>query len=112
VQILLAPIDPPVGGRCWSVSVVNDGPSPIGVVEVVSVDYEWGDAGNEERVGTRVGPIAPGETREIYRETDTELRTSLTLRVDGKPWYAELGKLYGSKGRPARTIVPTALGGD
>jgi hypothetical protein len=87
------------------VRVVNDGDRPIGVIEVESVDYEWGDLGNSEKIGTRVGPIEPGATVEIYRETDTEVRTSLTLKVDGRAHVIELGKLYAPKGRAPRTVA-------
>ena len=62
--------------------------------------------GNEEKIGTTHGPIPPGATVEIYRETDTEVRTSLRLQVDGKRCYFELGKLYAPKGPESRTIDP------
>jgi hypothetical protein len=102
MHLVLAPISE--GDRCWSVRFVNDGPAPVGLVEVVAVDYEWGDMGNEEKLDLRCGPIAPGETREIYRETDTEVRTSLSLRIDGKDYYVELGTLYAPKGQAPRTF--------
>ena len=106
MKIVLAPLLPPQGDRCWSIRLVNDGKEPIREVVVVSVDYEWGDMGNEEKIGTTHGPIPPGATVEIYRETDTEVRTSLRLQVDGKRCYFELGKLYAPKGPESRTIDP------
>lgn len=105
MRLLLAPIEPPDGELCWSVRFVHD--KPVREVLVESVDYEWGDQGNERKLGHRFGPLAPGVEVEIYRETDTEVRTSLTLSVDGLRWYAELGKLY--RDRPPRTITPQRL---
>jgi outer membrane protein assembly factor BamB len=78
---------------------VNDGDEVIERVVVESVDYEWGDRGNAKRqLGTAFGPIAPGTSVEVLRETDTEVRTSVTLLVRDATGehriVAELGKLY------------------
>ena len=102
MKLVLAPIDPPQGELCWSVRFVNDGAAPVRELVIVSVDYEWGDQGNERAIGARFGPIAPGAECEVYRESDTEVRTSLTLKIDGKDSYVELGKLV--VGKPARTF--------
>lgn len=106
----LVPLVPSQAGCCWSVCAVNDGAAPVEKVELESVDYGWGDVGNLRQLKTTFGPIAPGAELEIYREKDTEVSTSLTLRVDGDRYYAELGKLYPPKGRPPRTITLQPLG--
>lgn len=96
--VAATPIDPPEGDLCWRFHFVNDSDEPIESVVVESVDYEWGDSGNGRRVGTRFGPIPARTSLEIFKETDTEVRTSLTLRVRGpggeQSVVAEFGRLY------------------
>ncbi len=105
--IAATPIDPPEGDLCWAFHVVNDSDEAIESLIVESVDYEWGDMGNREAVGKRFGPIAPRTALEVHRETDTEVRTSLTLLVRGpsgeRRVVAEFGKLYRARG-PLVTI--------
>jgi len=97
--IAATPINPPEGDKYWRFHFINDSPEPVGSVVVESVDYEWGDQGNSETVGTRFGPVAPGASVELLNETDTEVRTSLMLLVDGRRIVAEFGKLYAAPGR-------------
>lgn len=108
------PIDPPEGDLCWLFHFINDTEVPIESVEVQRVDYEWGDMGNGQEVGRRFGPIAPGASVEIYKETDTEVRTSLTLRVRSSRGeqriLAEFGKLYRTPSQPVRIPVLGRLG--
>ncbi|MBI3858584.1 MAG: hypothetical protein HY293_23100 [Planctomycetes bacterium] len=92
------PIEPPEGDKHWRFYFVNDSAEPVGSVVVESVDYEWGDQGNSEPLGLRFGPIPPGASIELLKETDTEVRTSLTLIVDGRRIVAEFGKLYAAPG--------------
>jgi hypothetical protein len=92
----------PSAGRDLGLPDVNDADAPIERVTVEAVSYEWGDFGNEERVGTSCGPIAAGHALEVYREVDTELRTALTLLVRDaagtRRWRAEVGRLYATPG--------------
>lgn len=85
-------------GRGWTFVVDNDGDRAIDEVVVESVDYEWGDAGSGTSIGKAFGPIAPGARVAVHDEDDTEVRTSLTVRVrEGAVearWIAEAGRLY------------------
>ena len=96
--VAAVPIIPPDRGRYWAFYIVNDSNQPIEAIVVESVEYEWGDIGNSERIDTRFGPIAPNSFVEVYRETDTEVRTALTLRVNGaegpQRTIAKVGRLY------------------
>ena len=69
------------GDKCWAFYVINDGAERIDSVRVETVDYEWGDQGNSETVGSEHGPIPPGRYLEVYRETSTEVRTGIMLTV-------------------------------
>jgi hypothetical protein len=99
VLFAATPIIPSDGDRCWAFHIVNDGSEPIESVVIESVDYEWGDYGNSETVSRGpMGPLAPHTSIEVLRETDTEVRTSVTFRVRDaageRRYVAELGKLY------------------
>jgi hypothetical protein len=100
--VAATPIEPPDGDRCWAFHVINDGSEPIVRVIVESVDYEWGDSGSATRVDATFGPIEPSASVEVWRETDTEVRTSLTLRVRDatgeRRVVAEVGRLYRTPG--------------
>ena len=98
-------IDPPQGDKCWQFHFINDSAETVRSILVESVEYEWGDMGNAEAVGATFGPVAPGESLELTKETDTEVRTSLTLLVDGRRVVAEFGKLYATPGK----LVPIPI---
>ena len=92
------PINQPDDDRCWAFHLVNVGPEPIEAIVVEAVSYEWGDYENSEDLCATFGPLAPGASVEVYRETNTEVRTGLTLRVQvsgrERRVFAEVGKLY------------------
>ena len=92
------PIDPPDGEWCWAFHVANDDGHTIERIVVEAVSYEWGDFGNSEALDRTFGPLAPGASVEVYRETNTEMRTGLTLRVQvagrDRHVFAEVGRLY------------------
>jgi hypothetical protein len=92
------PIDPPDGHKWWAFYVVNDTGPTMEAVVVEQVGYEWGDTGNTEDVGATFGPIAPGAYIEVYRETNTEVRTALWLLIRDangiRRVIAEVGRLY------------------
>jgi hypothetical protein len=98
VNIVVAalPCDGP-GDKCWAVHVVNLGDVAI-QVHLEQVSYEWGDYGSSEALNALCGPIGPGASLEVYRETATEMRTGLTMTLTGggrtAGAYAELGRLY------------------
>jgi hypothetical protein len=98
VIVAALPIEPRDGDKCWAFHVINDEAEPIDSIVVESVGYEYGDFGNSEAIGRTFGPVAPGASIEVYRETDTELRTSLMLRVRigdrERRVDAEVGRLY------------------
>jgi hypothetical protein len=94
VGAMIVAATPEEGSLCWAFHFINDSDAPVQAVLLESVDYEWGDMGNSEAKGVRFGPIPPGGAVELMRETDTEVRTSVTLEVDGKRCVAEFGKLY------------------
>jgi len=101
-------IDPPEGDRCFAFHVVNDSDRPIDSIWIESVDWEWGDFGGGERVSRRFGPVAPGASVVIHKETDTEVRASATLFVrdaeGDRRLVAEFPRLYRSRGE--REVVP------
>lgn len=105
------PIDPPAGDLCYVFRLTNDSEEAILSVLVESIDYEWGDFGNGRRIGSTFGPIAPGESVEFARETATEVRTSVTLRVRDsageRRLCAEFGRLYA--GRELKTATVEVL---
>lgn len=92
------PLEPPVDGKCFAFYVINDTKVRIDRVVVEAVSYEWGDFGNSETLDLDCGPVAPGAALEVYRETDTEVRTAITLRVRDasgeRRVLAEVGRLY------------------
>lgn len=92
------PLVPHEGDKCWAFYVINDGDEVIESVRVDTVDYEWGDQGNSETVGSEHGPVPPGRYLEVYRETSTEVRTGLTLTVrtvrGSERHYVQFGRLY------------------
>lgn len=92
------PIDSADDDRCWAFHVVNDEADTIEAIVVEAVSYEWGDFGNSEKLDLTFGTLAPGASVEVYRETNTELRTGLTLRVRvagrERRVFAEVGRLY------------------
>lgn len=96
--VAATPIHPPLGYQCWAFHVANDEDDTIEAIVVESVSYEWGDSGNSEALNLTFGTLAPGESVEVYREVNTEMRTGLTLRVRvagrERRFYAEVGKLY------------------
>jgi hypothetical protein len=98
VIVAAIPIEPPDGERCWAFYVINDDAEPIERVLVESVSTEWGDAASSEVIGILYGGIAPGAYLEVHRETDTELRTGLSLAVTvggiAREVYAAFGRLY------------------
>ena len=98
VIVAAIPINPPDGDRCWAFHVVNDEHDTIEAIVVEAVSYEWGDFGNSEDLNVTFGPLEPGASIEVYRETNTELRTGLTLRVRivgrERRVFAEVGRLY------------------
>jgi len=81
--IAVTPIRPPVGGKYWAFHVINATPRPIESILLEEVSYEWGDEGSSRFVGARFGPLAPAASVEIWREENTELRTSVHLVVRG-----------------------------
>lgn len=103
--VAAVPLEPPEGEACFRLCFTHDGPRPVASIVVESVDYEWGDQGNEKKLDIRLGPVAPGATVELMKESDTELRTSLTLRVDGRRVYAEFGKLTRGRGEKRATLT-------
>lgn len=107
------PIDPTDGDRCWAFHVFNDEQGPFERIVVESVHYVWGDFENHETLDATFGPLAVGASIVVHRETNTELRTGLTLRVtvEGKERhvYAEVGRLY-APGHTSLEDVPL-LGG-
>jgi hypothetical protein len=98
VIVAATPISPPDGDRCWAFHVVNDEGEAFDSIVVEKVSYEWGDSGNSEALNRTFGRLAPGASVEVYRETDTEVRTALTMRVRVagrvRCIYAEVGRLY------------------
>src|SRR5690349_19705708 len=96
--VAATPISPPAGDRYWAFHVVNDEAEAIDAIVVEEVSYEWGDSGNSEALELRFGRLESGASVEVYRETDTEVRTALTLRVRvggrERRVYAEVGRLY------------------
>ena len=96
--VAATPIVPREGDRCWAFHVVNDERDAIEGIVVERVSYEWGDSGSSETLDLTFGPVASGASVEVYRETDTEVRTALTLRVRiagrERRIVAEVGKLY------------------
>jgi hypothetical protein len=96
------PLEPPEGDRCWAFLFVNDSEVAVESLVVESVDYEWGDIGHRTPLGTRFGRIAAGAAIELLKETDTEVRTSVTLRISGpegqQRCVAEFGRLYRGRG--------------
>jgi len=92
------PIEPRDGDRCWAFHVFNDEREPYDSIVVTQVSYEWGDFGNSAKIDRRLGPLAPGQSVEVHRETDTEVRTGIVVfvRVGDRERgvYAEVGRLY------------------
>ena len=112
--VAATPIDPPDGEWCWRFHFVNNSEEPVESVVVDRVDYEWGDMGNGEAVGAWFGPVPPRSSVEIYKEIDTEVRTSLTLTVRGPAGsqriVAEFGKLYSTPGNVVPIPIVDRLG--
>ena len=108
MRIEALPIDPPDGNFCFAFRLTNDSDQPILEVHVDSVHYEWGDSGHSERVDAHFGPIAPGQSVELMREIQTEVRTSISLRVVDaagvRQVSAEFGRLYVSRGPRLATL--------
>lgn len=96
--VAAVPIDQRDDDRCWAFHVVNDEGDTMEAIVVEAVSYEWGDIGNSQDLDVTFGPLAPGASVEVYRETNTEVRTGLTLRVRvtgrERRVFAEVGKLY------------------
>jgi len=108
MRIEAIPIDPPDGDLCFTFRLTNDSDQPILSVYLDRVDYEWGDFGNGETIGAVFGPIAPGASVDLMRETSTEVRTSIALRVRDaggeRTVCAEFGRLYADRGPRLATL--------
>lgn len=81
--VAATPIEPPDGDKYWLFHVVNDSSESIQSIVLEEVCYEWGDHSTCKDVHTRFGALPPGKSVEIWRETTTELRTSVMLVVRG-----------------------------
>lgn len=109
VIVAATPIEPPDGEFCWTFHLVNESAEPIAEVIVETVSYEWGDSGSSRRAGRVLGPLAPGGCLELLRETATEVRTSLTLRVRGRFGERVLQAKVGRLDRGSDHLVPIPL---
>lgn len=105
--VAAVPIRRTFDGKCWAFHVVNDSDQPL-VVYVEQASSTWGPAGSTETIGKRFS-IAPGASVVVHRETDTEMRTALTMRVQDaageRRVFAEVGKLYATP----RGLVPIPI---
>jgi hypothetical protein len=102
------PIVPRAGDECWAFHVVNNSAVPIDLVVLVDVDYEWGGTSSSGGPGVALGPIPPRTSREIFRDTDSEVRVSLSLLVRRagveRRVRAEFGRMYAPRPQSLQPI--------
>jgi hypothetical protein len=103
--IAATPIRPPDGDKYWAFHVVNDSRERIESIVLESVSTEWGDDGTSTEVGAHFGPLAAGSSVEIWRETDTEVRTSVELVVRGPKGERRVQAEFPSLYREVRGMV-------
>ena len=104
--VAATPIDPPENDLYWAFHFINNSTEQVESVVVEAVWYEWGDSATTSAMESTFGPIAPGKSVEIWKETATEVRTSLVLSVRSPSCVrrisAEVGRLYSHSG----AVVP------
>jgi hypothetical protein len=101
LRLIACPESPEV----WSFHLLNQSEERIDAAIVTSVDYEWGDTGSPGKPGTPVGPIAAGQSAEVWRGSDGEMRMDLTLTISHGNRHHDVtfsfGKLYKLRGHVA-----------